>query len=191
SIETDPRGPLVSTPGADRPPLLDPHVVPRVWPGESRRVDRQEVWFADGRTYAVTLHDIEITEEEMRRGKSPYEWHLHAGGEERLANPTSAVMWSSFLFFAPWSLLIDPAQEAAFGFDDPWARIVLTPASGDPCELRISKRPLQSGEWPIQNRATGGVFAISTAVRDLMAPPVDVFEEGYEENPWRPYLQRR
>lgn len=190
-IGSDPWGPLALDQNRGRPPLLDPHVIPRIWPGESRRIDRHEVFHADGTSLAITLHDIEISEEEMRKGKSPYEWHLHVGGAEQLANQTSAVMWSSFLFFAPWALLIDPAQTDALGFDDPWARIELTPAMGEPCRLRISQRPLENGMWPVLNENTKGVFGIPTAVRDLLAPRPDVFDEAFEGNPWQPYMQRR
>jgi len=192
-IESNPYAPLALEKNRGRPPLLDPSVIPRIWPGESRRIDRQEVTFFDserGASYAISIHDIEITEEEMRKGKSPYEWHLHVGDAETVANHGSAVMWSSFIFFAPWSKIIDPSVIDRLGFDDPWARVVLQPAIGEPGELILSKRPLDDGSWPIRFVNTNGVYSIPTAVRDLLVPRVDVFDESYTEDPWRPYFQR-
>lgn len=190
-IDTNPWTALAPGAHAGLPPMLDPNVIPRVWPGQSRRVNVIRVEHADGEAFEITLHDIQITEEEFRLGKSPYEWHLHANGTENIAPMRPTGAYSSYLFFAPFADLPDPRLTKELGFEQPRVRIQLTPADGEVCELRVAPKPLESGLVPVLNLQAQRLYAVTPAVAELLAPRHAAFQGEDGPNPWEAELQKR
>ncbi len=190
-IDTNPWTALEPGARPGLPPMLDPHVVPRVWPGQSRRVNVIRVEHADGEAFELTLHDVEITEEEFRLGKSPYEWHLQGDGHETVAPSRPASGYSSYLFFTPYADLPDPRLTKELGFDQPRARVLLTPAEGEVCELRVSAKTLEDGLVPVLNLRAQRLYAVAPAVAELVAPRRSAFAGEDGPNPWETELQKR
>ncbi|MFH0947149.1 MAG: hypothetical protein V2A76_18330 [Planctomycetota bacterium] len=189
ALDTDPWEPLQVDPAGVRPPLLDPHVIPRIWPGKSRRVDRLVLARAGEPPLELIMEELRISEEEMRAGKSPYIWHLRIGDQEASASDRNAMAYFGFLLQIPFVRVLDPAEARGFGLDESRTRVTLYPAEGHPAELRLGSR-LPSGNLPLLNLETGMLFEVTPDIAALVVPDAKLLLGSAETNPWETQMRR-
>ncbi|MEM7244033.1 MAG: hypothetical protein AAF533_01750 [Acidobacteriota bacterium] len=179
SIDTDPWSPLSA--GERRLPLLDPHVIPQSWPGPGGRVDRIEVAPASGSPHTLVRVSLERTPQELRAGLPGHAWKIERGSH-RQDTGSQVESFARFIGRIPWSVAVDPTQASELGMDRPIARLRLHPREGAPAEIRVGA-PVESGEIPVQNTATGCLFLLPPYFVDLIAPPAAVLQPGHGD-PW-------
>ena len=189
SIDTDPWQALAVDPDGRRPPLLDPHVIPRAWPGKSRRIDRVMIEAAGGPRLELTLEELRISEGELRSGKLPYLWHLTVGGERREASTQNAMQYTSFLLRTPFVRALDPRRAEELGLTEGAARVVLFPAEGEPAELRVGGA-LPSGGVLFANLQMDTLFEVVPEVAGLVIPDPGLLGAGATASPWEVWLRR-
>lgn len=189
AIDTDPWSALGIEPGDPRPPLLDPAIVPQAWPGESRRVDSIEVFPEGGPPFEIALVEQQVSEEEMRAGKSPYTWTCRSAGADVAVKSDLAMAFYQFLLKAPWQAVLDAAALQAAGLDPPRARVVLKPAQGQPAELRLgAARP--DGLVAVLNSNTRVLLGVGADVAACLAPKLEALLPEATANPWEPFLRQ-
>ena len=189
ALDTDPWEPLLVDPTGVRPPLLDPHVIPRIWPGKSRKVDRLVLERVGEPPLDLTMVETRISEEEMRAGKSPYLWHLRIGEQEEAASDRNAMAYYGFLLKIPYVRLLDPERVRELGLDQSRTRVSLIPFDGRPAELCLGTR-LPSGNLPLLNLETGSLFEVTPEIAALVAPDSKLLLESAASNPWETQLRR-
>lgn len=189
AIDRNPRNQLLVRARTPRPPLLDPHVVPAVWPEKSRRINRVQVYRNDGTSYEVTLHERKLTQQQMLTGETPYEWRISQGDVQQLAHQGVARGHHNFLLSIPWMGVVDANEAPGLGFDQPLTRLVLHPFEGEPLELRVGSVALPSGNWPVGNLLTGRVFEITPQVVALLAPDPALLHPGHEDDPYSEWFR--
>lgn len=192
-IDTDPWGPLGLERARGRAPLLDPHLVPAYWPGSTRRIDEIRVERSDGVRYRLTLHDVPISDEEFRQGKSPFEWRLHLEGAESeegaVERAERAVSYAAALFLARWKNILEPGRSLGIDFSDPAFRVTLVPREGETLELAASSEPLPEGDVAVRCSVSGLVFAVDRPTARLLAPDPDLLRGSEGEDPFAPLLK--
>ena len=189
AVDTSPLELLARADGrGDVPPLVDPYVVPGMWPAGGKRLDAVTVTRGDGASYRLLLRARPITEEEMRAGQSPWEWVIEREGVEEPANTGLAMQYHTFLFRAPWLDVLPIAVEEQIPFDEPLAVLTLTPPEEPPLELRIAER---DGQVFALNPLTRCVYRLAPELVDLLAPQAETLAPSATESPWEPYLQQR
>ncbi|MBM3976277.1 MAG: hypothetical protein FJ299_04725 [Planctomycetes bacterium] len=182
----------LAPPGPGLPPLVHPFTMPYDWPGEDAGLmESVEVERPDGTAYRLTLHQLELTPEQMQEGKQPYEWRLARGPEEAL--PTTGYLGAGYTLFlvkVPYLDLVEPSEAATLGFDAPRGRVRLRPSKGEPAELVLAAR-LSQGRHALRCSLTGLVFRIDPEVQAILFPSAEQLLPPATDNPWDPYLRRR
>jgi len=198
-LDTDLRAALGNLIAPHLPPLLDPSLIPRSWPGHRGGATRIEIQRPGEVLYALLRRERELTPAQRRDGENPWEWFLEQGGVETPAAPTPAFGYATFLSRTPFADLLDPSQTARFIPDPPQAVVRLIPREGTSAELRLGTRlntgsPTPgagdgSGSAPLvalESTASGMLFAITAPFAELLLPSRDLFAPGTSANPWAP-----
>lgn len=189
SIDTDPWTPL-NSPVPGSPPLLDPHVVPRIWPGESRRVDRLVIEHDGGPKIELTLHEVQVSEEEMRTGKLSYRFEMQVDGNDTPVHDRHAMSYLGYLFGAPWQEILPGRRAAELGLEAPAARVSLFPAKGEMCQLWVGSDQPEGGV-PVLNLTSGSLFLMARDAALALAPPLELLLLDSQEDVWQRWQQRR
>jgi hypothetical protein len=176
---------------AGGPPMLDPNVVAKSWPGGTSRSVEQVLLERDGELLEFSVRRVEVTPDEAQRGAVPFEWTLARNGALAPCHSILTAYWSSFLLAAPWSSLADPATASQLGFGQPGsAAVTLVPAEGQPLRLELSP-PGTDGAAFVLNPNTGCLYVISPDVLSLLAPDLALLDVAATENPWDEFLRAR
>lgn len=191
-VDIDPWSELAS-PGPGLPPLVHPFAMPDDWPGEdSGLMQSVDVQRPDGTAYQLTLHQLELTPEQMRdENRQPFEWRLARGVEP--PTPTTGYLgagYTLYLLKVPFLDVIDPAEAATLGFDAPQARVRLTPAKGEAAELQLAPK-LSQGRHALRCSATGLAYRIDPQAQAILFPTAEQLLPPATDNPWDPYLRRQ
>lgn len=181
---------------AGQPPLLDGHLVATGWPpgheaaGTGRAVD-QFLLERGGEVLEFSVHQVEVTPEEMQRGAVPFEWTLHRNGVPTPVHSILTAYYGSFLLQAPYHELVDPstAQGQGFGADGS-AAITLVPREGQALRLEISP-PRPDGSSVVLNPHTQCLYSIDAETRRLLVPPAELLDVAAANNPWDEYMRAR
>ncbi len=187
AVDANPIPLLAVAPGSRRPPLVDPHVVPAVWPGQGRHVARIRVERPGAGAFELALVPREVTPDELRAGKRPYAWTV-LEPEGRAVAEGLCVAFAVFLQRAPFDEVFPQASRDELGFDRPIAEVTLLPNEGDPLPLTIgARRP--DGRAALLNPHTQCIYLLAAPVVDLVAPRFELLSTDAQENPWEPYLR--
>ncbi len=187
SIDTNPWSALLMGAAPNRPPLLDPNVVPRALLAASRRIERVRVEHAGGLVLELTLVELEVKEEDMRRGKPSFAWNLGVDGRASESSQEAAQAYFAFLFCAPYERVAAALDEQAPGAFAPRATVSLCPAAGEPLVLRVGA-PDERGKVLLDNPAAACRYEVSAEVAALLAPRPEQLAPGATAAPWQPYL---
>lgn len=186
AIDADPRS-FLEPPVAGLPPLLEPYVVPRDWPGWGQGLRRIEVRRAEGERFVLERRPVEVTPDELRAGKPPWTWILAPGPAERPAAELPAHAFSLFLQRIPFVDVVDPARLEELGQAS--GELVLEGEDGSRLSVRLGAADA-AGRALAWNDDTRTLFAVEAEVAPLALPGVQAFLEGATENPWDPWLRR-
>ncbi|MBI4881053.1 MAG: hypothetical protein HY812_15560 [Planctomycetes bacterium] len=189
SIDTNPWSALLMGAAPNRPLLLDPCVVPRVVAEASRRIERVRVEHTGGPLLELTLVELQVTEEDLRRGKPSFAWRLSADGRAVEASQEAAAAYYSFLMCAPYERIVAALDEQEPGAFVLRATISLCPAEGEPLELCIGA-PDERGKAVIDNAAAACRYEVSSEVAALLAPRAELLAASATAAPWKPWLRR-
>ena len=193
AIDADPNELLRRREGKRVPLLLEPAMIPGSWAGRSTHPRRIVVQDREGASYALELHQLPITPEELREGKPGFEWILVRGGGREVAHLGLAMSYASFLVRAPWVDVIDPATAREVDFDRPAAQVTLEPAEGEAVLVLLAEERGQQGEGLVQVTLSGSTFAVDPAVEALLFPEVARLlapaEGAQPVNPWEGWLR--
>lgn len=168
--------------GSAAPPLADVAVVPEAWPGEGRQWKQLEI-VGPGMRYQLTVREKKITDEEMRRGVSPFEWIVVDPRGATVVSQAAASMYATFASRAPYTAIVAKADVAA-ELAAPVAIVRHMAEPGAPLELRIGK-PIADGRVPVENSVTGLVMLLDAEAGALLAPtPAKLMDDANAER-WR------
>jgi len=185
------------------PPLLDPHVIPAIWPGKAG-IRRISIEREDGEKFEIARRDKSLSPDELRAGKIPWDWILRKDGNEVTCDPLVSTAYVMFLQRAPYTALIDPRTLPDLGLDKPSARLILrspegegqeggSPLGSGALEIAIGRKgsgPGSGSGVPVENRLTQNLFEVSSEVAGLMAPRSEQLTRADRANPWEPWLRR-
>lgn len=182
SLVRRPTGSAAPPTGSAAPPLADVALVPEAWPGEGRQWKQLEI-VGPGMRYQLTVREKQITDEEMRRGVSPFEWIVVDPRGTTVVSQAAASMYATFASRAPYTAIVAKADVAA-ELAAPVAILRHMAEPGAPLELRIGK-PIADGRVPVENSVTGLVMLVDAAAGALLAPtPATLMDDANAER-WR------
>jgi hypothetical protein len=186
AVDTNPRAFLDDVGGGV--PLLDPTLVPSVFPGVGHTVVAAEVERSDGTRYSLVMRKVEVTPEEAALGSSGIRWVLTTpGADDRAVNPILSISYLSFLRLAAWQSVLDPARLPERGMDTPVARVVLRADDGRTLALVIGP-PGEQGLHAVVDATLQCAYLINSEIADLLAPdPQRLIFPG--KNPWERWLR--
>jgi len=187
ALEADVRTPL-DTSDRTRPPLLEAALIPLAWPGWKSGVERILVDFSTS-GYELEKRAVELTLEEVQKGRSPWVWILDPGQDEVPANNLHAQAFDLFLRLIPYLRIVDQAKDQDHEMEPAQVTVTLVPGDGPPLQLTIGRtngnRPV-----PVWNPFTGNLYHIDHEVKTLVAPAVELFSQAGDSNPWDAYSRR-
>lgn len=186
--ETDPHPELEAPPGGLLPPLLDPSLVPMVWLQGAKRVRGLAIERLGAPKLELELRDKQISPEEMRQGKLPFDWYSKGAAGETLCDPQLALAFTSYLMRAPYLDVVDPQAAAALGFEQSIAKITLIPMEGAPADLFVANGKVP-GRMLVYNAATKTAYELATEQATLLLPVEKQLTDPASPNPWRAILQ--
>jgi hypothetical protein len=193
AIDVDPNELLRRREGERVPPLLEPAMVPGSWAGRSMHPRRIVVQGREGASYALELHQLPITPEELREGKPGFEWILARGGGREVAHLALATSYASFLVRAPWVDVVDPAAAREVDFDRPAAQVTLEPAEGEAVLVLLAEERGSQAAALVHVTLSGSTFAVDAALESLLFPDPERLlapaEGAQPENPWESWLR--
>ena len=183
---------LLLTPGgsgtATTPPLVDPNIIPAVWPGHGKLPNRIEIVRDGHPRLSLLRRDIAPTAVEGRPGEGPsFSWTLtDETGDGQPIDPGVTMSYVSYLMRAPFLTVVDVPTASGLVWDSPPARVLLHPEEGPGLELRV----LDPQPWgvPVYNSFTRVVYAVSPDVAGLLAPNREQLGSGAAQSAWMQQL---
>ncbi len=188
SIDADPRAALAPRAGG-LPALLEPWVVPMDWEGWRGGVTRVSVRDAAGARLALERRAREVTPEELRAGRPPWDWVLAPGALELPAAPVPAQAFSLFVQRLPYADVLDPARADALGARAGTGGALTLEAEGASPWTLLFGAPLPDGRVPVWSTPSETLYAMEPAPAALALPGVEPFLEASQANPWDPWLR--
>jgi hypothetical protein len=188
SVDVNLREELAPDDAGPLPPLVDRNVVPAVWPGFRKGIKSIVVEPEGAPSFELEGRRREITPEDMRSGKSPWEWFLKQAGGEQLCEQPLAMSYVSFLMRAPCMDVMEAKGQAGVDLK-PRGRVTLVPNEGDALPLSIGSAAVGLGD-PVLNPFSKSVYFVSTQVASLLVPRAEQLLAAGGPNPWEPYLKR-
>jgi hypothetical protein len=187
AVDTNPRALLGDEQGGA--PLLEPGLVPAIFPGEGRRMVIAEIERRNEPKYALAMRQVKLSPEELASGASDIRWVLAMQGvEDREVNPVQAISYLSFLRMVRWQDVLDPEALGEWGMDSPMARLMLRSDDGRTLALLVGP-PGPGGLHAVVDDTMKCAYLVSGDVARLLTPDVEEFIFP-NNNPWQGWLQR-
>jgi hypothetical protein len=189
AMDSNPHPELDRPPGVKLPPLLDPSLIPMYWVMAAQRVMAVKVERAGAAAFELEVRDKQISPEDMKQGKSPFDWYFKKGGNEMLCDQTAAMGFTSILMRAPYSDVIDASEFSKLGFDKPAAKLTLTPSAGAPMEIFLAGAESPNRKFSIYNAATQSVYEVEKGLANYLFPlEAELITPG--RNIWKPLMDQ-
>lgn len=168
-------------------PMVDGGLIARAWLEGATRFDRIDVE-APGRAFSLLLKQREVSQEDMRKGISPFYWDLEMNGVEQASDHQLSMSYNAFLFRAPFSRIVAKGPSRVRGKNER-GKVVLR-AEDSAVELVIGGDDGEGGvlAW---FEPTGTLMSVTPEVADLLLPSAAAVMPGGTENGWARYLQAR
>jgi len=189
AIDEDLTEELEREPGSKLPPLLDPHLVPVVWPGWQSGLRRIVLERAERKPLQLLRRDKARTEAEQQSGMPPWEWIIREGESEKTADVRQAHFYSQFLLQAPYAGLLSQKQREELGLDKPQSRIRLEAVSGQTLELLLGTQTAE-GRTPVLNTFTQSIYEIDRETVSNLLPEAELLLDANKGNPWEEQLNQ-
>lgn len=182
--------PELERPPTGLPPLLHAFTSPYFWPGEGSRIQEIRVESTGGGTYALRMHDLPITPDEMRQGKPSFEWLLLAGSDDPVSTARElSSSYVTFLMRTPYRDVLDDSERARLSFDPPRARVTIECSSGERAVFSLS-RELATGGPALLASASDSCFKIAPEIASVLFPEAEQLLPPTTDNPWSDYLRQ-
>jgi len=137
----------------------------------------------------LTERPSSATEEELRRGASPYVHVLvDEAGQERYTVGPLVGSFQVFLLNARWQEQLDPRRAAEFGIGNDSPRVALKRSDGQTFGLLLGV-PRDDGRVPVLNTASGQLALVGPDVAGALQPAPDDFLPGAPRNLWDAWLR--
>lgn len=181
--------PLLERPqGFKLPPLLDPGIIPSFWLQKSQRIKMIRVQVSGKIDYELEVRDVQVSPEELKQGKSPFEWVYKKSGSEKLCEQSNALSYTTFLTRAPYADIIEASKFNTLGFDKPVAKLTITPGQGAPMEIFVGSTTLQGGRRAVYNATTKVAYECDGNLLGYLLPQDSLLLSG-AVNPWKQLLE--
>jgi len=168
-LHANPRLALDWTPASDRPPMIDPYILPRAL----SRKSIVNITYRTATPYPVQgLRRVETQPAQPALpGRLPqgptFEWHARFRNGEKICNTAAAFAYISFLSRLRYENLHDPEAASACGFDD--TGLVLEDEDGVVDTLDVGIKNAE-GNIYLRHRSAGLIFALAPGKADLLIP---------------------
>ena len=189
AIDEDLTEELEHEPGNKLPPLLDPHLVPMVWPGWRSGLRRIVLERPERKPLQLLRRDAARTEIEQQAGLPPWEWIIREGESEKTADARQAHFYSQFLLLAPYAGLLPPKERERLGLDKPQSRIRLEAVSGEILELLLGAQTAE-GRTPVLNTFSQSIYLIHHETVANLLPEAELLLDATKGNPWEQQLNQ-
>ncbi len=174
------------------PPMLDLQAVPLAWPGMQKGIAKLVVEVGGVPPFELEGRRREISPDEMRQGKSPWEWFVVRPGGEAVAEQDLAMAYLSFFLRAPCADVVDTSDtstHAALGLDRPRARVTVHPHEGEPLVITFGGGTA-AGAIPVFDPFSRTVRALAAPLLPLAAPAAEQLLPGAPGNAWEAVLKQ-
>jgi hypothetical protein len=171
------------------PPLVDRMLIPSAWPGAKKGLKTIQIAPPGAPAYELELRGVEVTQEEQRTGKSPWQWFVKQAGAEQPANGRLSMSYAMFLRRALRLDVADRKLEPQAGFRTPRARVTLVPKEGEALVISIGSGQIGAGV-PVVNSFGKTLDLADPLVARLLAPRAEQLVAADGPNPWEPFLER-
>ena len=165
------------------PPMLEPHIVPRTWPGVRQGPTRLTIQHGD-RTIQITREPADPADDGLQ-----WQWHVQEGAAAYLGDVLQVTSYAVFLTRAPFADVLPPQAGDPYRLGNPLAVITDEIADGPPLQLIIGG-PGPGGGPVVLNSLTGVAYEIEPDITGRMLPDIDLLLDGERGNPWEPWLRR-
>ena len=189
AIDEDLTEELEHEPGNKLPPLLDPHLVPMVWPGWRSGLRRIVLERPERKPLQLLRRDAARTEIEQQAGLPPWEWIIREGESEKTADARQAYFYSQFLLQAPYADILPLKQREELGLDKPRNRIRLEAVSGQTLELLLGAQN-DNGRTPVLNNFSQSIYEIDGETVSDLLPGTELLLDATKGNPWEERLKQ-
>ena len=190
SVDVNLREELAPEVPATLPPLVERTLFPTAWPGAMKGMKSFRVEPAGAEAFDLEGRPREVSPEEMRAGKSPWEWFVKRPSGEQPANEALASSYAAFLQRAPRESVAEAALEPQAGLGSPLGRVTLTPNEGDPLVLTVGSGRIGM-LVPVSSSFGRTLDLAAPPVAQLLLPRAEQLLQPAGANPWEPFLKER
>lgn len=187
ALDTNPWTSIGLSAVASGAPMVDGGLIARAWLEAATRFDRIDV-DAPGRAFSLLLKQREVSQEDMRKGISPYYWDLEMNGVEQASDHQLSMSYNAFLFRAPYSRIVGKDASQVRGKNER-GKVVLR-AEGSAVELVIGGDDGEGGVFA-WFEPTETLVSVTPEIANLLLPSAAAVMPGGTENGWARYLQTR
>lgn len=168
------------------PPMLDPRLVPRVFPGE--QLGPQQVTIAAPGEAPMTI-TREQRDQEAQGDQPPWQWIISDGESDSVGDLMQVTSYVVFLTRVEYDAILAPRPAAEVGLAPPRAVIHYRTPEGHELELRIGGEGPRGGVV-VYNTFTENFYEIDAVMLPRLLPPRDMLLDADAENPWAQWMQR-
>lgn len=189
AMECDLRSLLSAGQRGTLPPLVDPHLIPAVWPGRQSTLRRVVITRTGQGAIELQRHDREAPPQVPGRDGPSWTWVLlHSAGGHLPVHQGLANSFTSFVLSVPFEGISSPEDAVALDWKNPRARVALFPDAGEPLELRVGEP--QAWGTPVYNSFARLVYILSPEAAGLLAPSAARLASDSAGDPWIALLER-
>lgn len=167
------------------PPMLDPHLVPQVWPGVRLGPQRIVIDRRGAEPITITRRDSDEADSERQQ----WEWVVTSSQGEFLGDVFQVTSYAVFITRAPYAGVIAPRDPAELGLDEPLASIVFETAEGPQLQLLVGGLSPRGG-IVVYNSFTRNLYELEPEIAQRLLPSVDLLLGPEQGNPWEQWMRR-
>ncbi|HVS18465.1 MAG TPA: hypothetical protein VMT18_07690 [Planctomycetota bacterium] len=173
------------------PPLLAMRVAPPAFPGAGGPVERVFVERADGSALELvrSAREPQLVEPGMDPNLAlEFAWDLVDAEGTRAIPPLRGEAFATWTPRAPYDLLADPREFAAFGLERPDVRLTLVPTQGEALVLELSAADALGRRW-VLCRGTPQLARVGPDVARMLTPDATELSDSSRPNAWDAWLR--
>ncbi|HET6201709.1 MAG TPA: hypothetical protein VFI25_02775 [Planctomycetota bacterium] len=172
------------------PPLVERTLFPTSWPGAKKGIRSFRIEPGGAEAFELEGRPREVSPEEMRSGKSPWQWFVKTAAGEQPANEALASSYAAFLQRAPRLDVAEAGLEPQAGLGAPMGKVTLIPNEGDPLVVTVGSGRI-GASVPVKNSFGQTLDLAAPLVAPLLVPRAEQLLQPAGANPWEPFLKER
>lgn len=170
------------------PPMLDPHIIPQMWPGVRSGPQRVVIERQNESPIIITRREAEA-HEEAAESSPRWEWVVGDGESQFLGELFQVTSYAVFLTRAPYAGVLSPREPAQVGLDQPRARITYETAEGAQLQLVFGDLGPRGGVV-VFNTFTQVLYEVDRDIVNRLLPEIDLLLSMDQGNPWEQWMRR-